>query len=209
MFDLTHRTEADGSVVARVELPCTLHLTSSDFGNDYCWREVRKTANTIGFGLEHADPDVSDGIIDAMDSMGGNGAYYPLDVLYNLVEEVKEEEGEMPPAFQKFLDTYGITWVTDYGDTALDGIDGYGGVPYVEQTVEMQTTFHHALTAAVAACKTWREDITQQLEQHVNEVLGSKSGLWNVEILEPIEGKNRRCDAAFRCNIFYETRVQA
>ena len=31
MFDLTHRTEADGSVVACAEIPCTLHLTSSDF----------------------------------------------------------------------------------------------------------------------------------------------------------------------------------
>lgn len=208
MFDLTHRTEADGSVVARAEIPCTLHLTSSDFEGGYYGKHA------IQFALSTLDT-ASYMLIDALEEVGTNGRYTPLVLSNDLIPETKKELGALPADFAKFMDTYADGYVDDDGDKWLYGIHGggYGDANYRRRGVgylEIQSEFHRDLTAALVACKTWREDITRQVQGHVNECLGSTDQLWNVEISDPVPDENNRWyDAGFNCTLWYETRVQA
>lgn len=212
MFDLTHRTEADGSVVARAEIPCTLHLTSSDFGNDFMWVEVWKSSNTLGYALVPADFAAR----EALETVGGDENYRPLAVsTIDLDDWTKENGGELPPAFKEFMDKYGDTWESPYR-TMLDGVCGYTPDKwgYLEEsglnTLTAQDPFHRDLTGAVAACESWRDDLERQLRDAVNECLGSSSRVWNVEIGDPVPDENNRWyDSGFHCTLWYETHVQA
>lgn len=203
MFDITHRTEADGSVVARAEIPCTLHLTSSDFEGGYRKR-------TIQFALSTLDT-ASDMLIDALEEVGTNGRYTTLGLSNDLITETKKELSALPTDFKKFMDTYADVYVDDDGDEWLEGI--HGDANYKQRGVnylEIQREFHRDLTAALVACKLWREDIAGQVQGHVNECLGSTDQLWNVEISDPVPDENNRWyDAGFNCTLWYETRVQA
>ena len=208
MFDLTHRTEAGGSVVARAEIPCTLHLTSSDFEGGYYAKHAIQfalsTLNTASFVL-----------IDALEEVGTNGRYTPLVLSNDLIPEAKKVPGGLPADFKKFMDTYADVYVDDDGDEWLfNGIhgEGYGDANYKQRGVsylEIQREFHRDLTGALVACETWREDIAGQVQRLVNECLGSPSQLWNVEIGEPMTDGNRWYDSGFHCTIWYETRVRA
>ena len=209
MFDLTHRAEADGSVVARAEIPCTLHLTSSDFEGGYYGKHA------IQFAISTLDT-ASYMLIDALEEVGTNGRYTPLVLPNDLILEAEKEPGGLPADFKKFMDSYADVYVDDDGDEWLfNGIhgDGYGDANYRHRGVsysEIQREFHHDLTAALVACKTWREDIARQVQRRVNECLGSPSQLWNVEIGGPVPGENNRWyGSGFHCTLWYETRVQA
>lgn len=208
MFDLTHRTEADGSVVARAEIPCTLHLTSPDFEGGYYGKHA------IQFALSTLDA-ASDMLIDALEEVGTDGRYTPLVLSNDLIPETKKDLGALPADFKKFMDTYADVYVDDDGDEWLEGIhgDGYGDANYRQRGVgylEIQHEFHRDLTAALAACKLWREDIAGQVQRLVNECLGAPSQMWTVEIGDPVPDENNRWyDSGFHCTIWYETRVQA
>ena len=208
MFDLTHRTEADGSVVARAEIPCTLHLTSSDFEDRYYVKHA------IQFALDTLDT-ASDMLIDALEEVGTNGRYTGLVLPNDLILEAKKSRGGLPADFQKFMDTYTDVYVDDDGDEWLfNGIhgNGYGDANYKQRGVtyaKIQEEFHRDLTGALVACKLWRENIARQVQRLVNECLGSPSQLWKVEIGDPVTDGNRWYDAGFHCTIWYETRVQA
>lgn len=207
MFDLTHRTEADGSVVARAEIPCTLHLTNSNFGNDFCWRETWKSRDVLGFALDPVS--AAPATESVLGNVGGDGDYRPLWIDWDT--PISEHADGMPPALEHLVDTYGVFAHYEGEEPICEGIDGMA--QYVVGSggdgVDEEMQFYEALTAAVKESEHLRREIEYRLNEPLNDALGSGNGLWNVEILEPVDGENKWLDTAFKCNIFYETRVQA